>query len=96
MDWIFVLDVALICCVVMLCVAIIAMICEIINNAIKLHEKRIKKLNDVDEKVRQLENTVLWIRQDVDDCMLNIHNIENEISKKGVNKNEKDNRKNSY
>lgn len=96
MDLNFVLYVGLICCVIMLCVLIIATICDIIHNAIKLHKKRIKTLNDVDEKVRQLENTVLWIRQDVDDCMLNIHNIENEISKKGVNKNEKDNRKNSH
>lgn len=93
-DWNFVLDVALICLCVMLCVLALVLISIVVDNAIKLHKKRVKKLKDLDEKVSKMESTVLWIRQDMDDAMLDIHHLENEVNEKGVIYNEKNNRTN--
>lgn len=93
-DWNFVLDVALICLCVILCVLTLVLISIVVDNAIKLHKKRVKKLKDLEEKVSQMESTVLWIRQDVDDAMLDIHHLENEVNEKGVIYNEKNNRTN--
>lgn len=93
-DWNFVLDVALICLCVILCVLTLVLISIAVDNAIKLHKKRVKKLKDLEEKVSQMESTVLWIRQDVDDAMLDIHHLENEVNEKGVVYNEKNNRTN--
>ena len=89
-DWNFVLDVALICACTLLAVLIVALICYQISEAIKLHKQRVRRLKELQEKCDHLEAMCLWMRQDCDEMMVDLHNIENKIE--GV-EHEKNNRK---
>ena len=92
-DWNFVLEVALICLGCMLLVCVVAAISCAIETAIKKHKQRIKQLKELEEKTNRLETESKWLRLDVNETMLNVHNLEHTISEKEI-LNEKNNRKN--
>lgn len=89
-DWDFVLWVAFICACVMLCVTLMILIVVTIQDAVKLHKQRVRTLKELQEKCDHLEAMCLWMRQDCDEMMVDLHNIENKIE--GV-EHEKNNRK---
>lgn len=91
----FILYVALICVCCLLVVLFTALICFVIDNAIKKHKQRVAQLKELEEKTSRLETESKWLRLDVNETMLNVHNLENTMCEK-EKENEKNNRKNSY